>query len=173
MSRSVIIRNFIILDVKRRLFIEGISRIKKCMDQLSEEQVWYKHNANVNSVGNMVLHLCGNVTQYVLHGIDGQPDVRQRATEFSEKGPISHEVLIKKLDELEKQVDAALDRITAEDLTEERQVQGFDENVTSILIHVTEHFSYHVGQITYYTKYILDVDTGYYAGLDLDVTGQS
>ncbi len=173
MNKSNIIRNFIILDVKRRLFIEGIVRIKKCLDQLTEEQVWYKHNANVNSVGNLILHLCGNVTQYVLHGIDGQPDIRQRANEFSEKGPISHEVLIKKLDELEKKVDEALDRITADHLTEERQVQGFDENVTSILVHVTEHFSYHVGQITYYTKYILDVDTGYYAGLDLDVTGQS
>jgi uncharacterized damage-inducible protein DinB len=171
MSQSTIIRNFIILDVKRRLFNEGIVRIKKCLDQLSEEQVWYKHNANVNSVGNLILHLCGNVTQYVLHGIDGQADVRVRATEFSEKGPIANAILVKNLDALEKNVDAALDRITADDLTQERQVQGFDENVTSILIHVTEHFSYHVGQITYYTKYILDVDTGYYAGLDLDVTG--
>jgi len=171
MSRSTIIRNFIILDVKRRLFAEGIVRIKKCLDQLSEEQVWYKHNANINTVGNLILHLCGNVTQYVLHGIDGQPNVRQRANEFSEPGPIAHEVLIKKLDVLQEDVDAALDRITADDLTKERQVQGFDENVTSILIHVTEHFSYHVGQITYYTKYILDVDTGYYGGLDLDVTG--
>jgi len=80
-------------------------------------------------------------------------------------------MLIHKLELLESDVAAALDRIIPSDLIEDRLVQGFDENVTSILIHVAEHFSYHVGQITYYTKYIRDVDTGYYAGLDLGVTG--
>jgi len=170
-NQSVQIRNLIITDVKRRLFDEGIDRIKKCLSHLSEEQVWYKHNANVNSVGNLVLHLCGNVTQYILHGIDGQADIRQRSKEFSEKGPIASSILEEQLDELQVKVTAALDRISAEHLVEDRLVQGFDENVTSILIHVTEHFSYHVGQITYYTKYACDVDTGYYGGMDLDVTG--
>ena len=171
MSEATQIRNLLIKDVKRRLFDEGIERIKKCLSHLTEEQIWYKHNSNVNSVGNLILHLCGNVTQYILHGIDGQDDIRQRAKEFSEKGPIATSILEQQLDDLQVKVNAALDRISADHLVEDRVVQGFDENVISILIHVTEHFSYHVGQITYYTKYIRDVDTAYYGGLDLDVTG--
>ena len=171
MSEATQIRNLLIKDVKRRLFDEGIERIKKCLSHLTEEQIWYKHNSNVNSVGNLILHLCGNVTQYNLHGIDGQDDTRQRAKEFSEKGPIASSILEQQLDELQVKVNAALDRISANHLIEDRVVQGFDENVTSILIHVTEHFSYHVGQITYYTKYVNDVDTAYYGGMDLDVTG--
>ena len=171
MSEATQIRNLLIKDVKRRLFDEGIERIKKCLSHLTEEQVWYKHNSNINSVGNLILHLCGNVTQYILHGVDGQADIRQRAKEFSEKGPIATSILEQQLDDLQVKVNAALDRISADHLVEDRVVQGFDENVISILIHVTEHFSYHVGQITYYTKYIRDVDTAYYGGLDLDVTG--
>ena len=171
MSEATQIRNLLIKDVKRRLFDEGIERIKKCLSHLTEEQIWYKHNSNVNSVGNLILHLCGNVTQYILHGIDGQDDIRQRAKEFSEKGPIATSILEQQLDDLQVKVNAALDRISADHLVEDRVVQGFDENVISILIHVTEHFSYHVGQITYYTKYIRDVDTAYYGGLDLDMTG--
>ena len=171
MSQALQIRDLLIKDVKRRLFDEGIDRIKKCLSHLTDEQVWYKHNSNINSVGNLILHLCGNVTQYILHGIDGQADIRQRAKEFSEKGPIASSILEQQLDELQAKVNAALDRISADHLVEGRVVQGFDENVTSILIHVTEHFSYHVGQITYYTKYVRDVDTAYYGGMDLDVTG--
>lgn len=159
----------LVADVKRRLFDEGCARIKICLSKLTSQQIWYKHNANVNSVGNLVLHLCGNVRQYVLAGIAGQEDIRERAAEFSEKGPLDTSYLVSILESLEEDVSAVLVSITAMDLIEDRTVQGFDENVISILVHVAEHFSYHVGQITYYTKYVNDVDTGYYAGLDLDV----
>lgn len=171
MSEIKQIKELLVADINRRLFTEGADRIKKCLSHLSQEQIWYKHNDNTNSVGNLVLHLCGNVRQYILHGIDGQADIRERHLEFSETGPIATNILIEKLNQLESDVKAAFQRIEPGHLIEDRKVQGFDENVTSILVHVAEHFSYHVGQITFYTKYILDVDTGYYAGLDLDVTG--
>lgn len=165
------IRDLVITDVKRRFIIESLPRIQKCLDSLSIEEIWHKQNEHTNSIGNLVLHLCGNVRQYVLSGIDGQEDIRERALEFSETGPISKEVLNTKVEALMKEVSAALDRITTEDMVREVSVQGFKENVTSILIHVTEHFSYHVGQITYYTKFIKNLDTGYYAGLDLNAKG--
>jgi len=171
MSELEKVKTLLLADVHRRLFSEGTIRIKKCLSHLSEDQIWYKHNDNTNTVGNLVLHLCGNVRQYVLHGIDGQADVRERQIEFSESGPIATDILVNALNQLEVDVTNAFSRITPKDLIENRTVQGFDENVTSILVHVAEHFSYHVGQITFYTKYVLDVDTGYYAGLDLDVTG--
>lgn len=161
----------ILEDFTRRLFMEGIPRIKICLHKLSLDQIWYKHNENVNSVGNLILHLCGNVRQYILTGIDGQEDIRQRSLEFSDHTKLAVDQLVEKLDDLEKDVLKVLSRIKATDLIEERKVQGFDENITSILIHVAEHFSYHVGQITFYTKWVTNEDTGYYAGLDLDVTG--
>lgn len=165
------IRDLVIADVKRRLIVESVPRIHKCLDSLSLEEIWHKQNEHTNSIGNLVLHLCGNVRQYVLSGIDGQEDVRERDVEFSEQGPISKEILKLKLENLMQEVGVALDRITAVDMVRDVSVQGFKENVTSILIHVTEHFSYHVGQITYYTKFIKNVDTGYYAGLNLNAKG--
>jgi len=165
------IKDLLIEDVKRRLIVESTPRIHKCLDSLSLAEIWHKQNEHTNSVGNLVLHLCGNVRQYILSGIDGQEDIRERDLEFSESGPIEKQFLKDKLDKLMIDVDQALDRITTADLIREVGVQGFKENVTSILVHVTEHFSYHVGQITYYTKYIKDMDTGYYAGLDLNAKG--
>lgn len=165
------IRDLFIGDVKRRLITESLPRILKCLDELSIEEIWHKQNENTNSVGNLVLHLCGNVRQYILSGIDGQEDIRERDLEFSERGPIDKSILKDKVSQLMKEVNLALDRISAEDMTRDVGVQGFDENVTAILIHVTEHFSYHVGQITFYTKFIKDLDTGYYAGLDLNAKG--
>lgn len=163
------IKQLLITDVKRRLIIESKPRIEQCLDALSHEQIWHKPNQNSNSVGHLVLHLCGNVRQYLLSGIDGQDDIRVRDLEFDTKDMITKDQLKEKLNLLMNEVNLALDRISAADLIQEVKVQGFDENVTSILVHVTEHFSYHVGQITYYTKYIKDIDTGYYAGLDLNV----
>lgn len=171
MNRADKIRDLVIADVKRSLIEESLPRIDKCLDELTIAEVWHKQNEHTNSVGNLILHLCGNVRQYVLSGIDGQEDIRERDLEFSEQGPISKKDLLVKLNKLMKEVDLALDRITADDMVREVSVQGFKENVTSILIHVTEHFSYHVGQITYYTKYIKNLDTGYYAGLDLNAKG--
>jgi len=171
MKTSDQIRNLLIADIKRRLIVESVPRIHKCLDSLKLEEIWHKQNEHTNSVGNLVLHLCGNVRQYVLSGIDDQEDIRVRDLEFSEQGPIGEDSLKTMLDDLMEEVASALDRINAEDLIREVGVQGFQENVTSILVHVTEHFSYHVGQITYYTKFIKDMDTGYYAGLDLNAKG--
>lgn len=171
MDQATQIRSLLIADVKRRLIEESLPRIEKCLDELSLEQLWHKQNENTNSVGNLILHLCGNVRQYILSGIDGQPDVRERDLEFSERGPIDKEVLKRKVQQLMQEVDQALDRIKTEDLTKSIGVQGFNENTTAILVHVVEHFSYHVGQITFYTKFVNDIDTGYYAGHDLNAKG--
>lgn len=165
------ILNLLITDVRRRLIIESTPRIIQCIEALSDEEIWYKHNDNTNAVGNLVLHLCGNVRQYLLSGIGRQKDVRERSKEFSEEGPIEKKYLIQWLQSLMEEVDELLGSIKVTDLIQDRKVQGFDENVVSILVHVTEHFSYHTGQITYYTKFIKDVDTAYYGDLDLDVTG--
>lgn len=159
---------FLISDIRRRLFEENQIRIHKCLDLISEDQLWYKHNENVNSIGNLVLHLCGNITQYVCAGILREKDERTRDAEFEANGSHTISELRVHLDQTMKNIDLKLKEITPDMLVQEFEVQGFHENGTSILIHVTEHFSYHVGQITYLTKMLNNVDTAYYGGLNLN-----
>ena len=153
-----------------RVYEEGIERINKVLALLSEEEVWYRPNDAANSVGNLVLHLCGNVTQWIGSGVGGQVDQRVRDAEFDPSSQISKEELMKKLQDLRLITDRALSTIVSEDqLIDQIRVQGFEETVLSILIHVTEHFSYHVGQIAIIAKYQKGLDLGFYANMDLNV----
>jgi len=153
-----------------RVHEEGITRIEKVLSLLTEEEVWYRPNDEANSIGHLILHLCGNVTQWIGSGIGRQVDRRERDLEFGTTEHLNKELLIKKLHTLRPITDQALAKITSSDqLTEPRKVQGFDETVLGILIHVTEHFSYHVGQVAIIAKYLKGVDLGFYADMDLNV----
>jgi len=152
----------LVAETRRRLFEEGIPRIEKCLDLLTEEEIWYKPNANSNSVGNIILHLCGNVRQWLGAGLGKLPKVRQRDEEFSTKGGFNKKEILEKLKELQEMSENILDKISPEDLLAIHEVQVYQETGLSILVHVSEHFSYHVGQITYYVKAKKDLDTGYY-----------
>ncbi|MEM6630166.1 MAG: DinB family protein [Bacteroidota bacterium] len=154
-------------DIHKRLFEENFSRLRKCLLELSEADIWYRPNIHSNSVGNLTLHLVGNMRQWVISGLLGNPDVRERDKEFEEQGPLPTPHLLDLLDQLEKELREGLAGITAEELVRVRPVQIYEENGITILVHVTEHFSYHVGQITYFVKARKDMDMGYYAGQDL------
>ena len=160
-----------IAEIKRRLFEENIPRLKKCLSELTTEQIWYRPNNSSNSVGNLVLHLQGNVRQWVVAGLGKNPDVRERQLEFDEKGPVPIKKMLDDLDKLMMEVTTILNKVTATDLLEVRNVQAYQESGLSILIHITEHFSYHVGQMTYIVKMLKDQDMGYYDGHDLEAKG--
>ena len=160
----------LLAETQRRLVHEFPPRIHKSLGQLTEEEIWARPNAETVSAGNLVLHLLGNVRQNILSGLAGEPDHRRRQIEFDEQGPIPTAELLHRLDDLIAEVDRALDRIDPATLLTVRKVQGFEESGLSILVHVIEHFSYHVGQITYIAKSKKAVDLGYYAGVDLNVT---
>ena len=155
-------RDLLITETKRRLFEESVTRLKKCLNQLTEEETWYRPNEHSNSMGNITLHLCGNVRQWILTGLGKQNDNRTRQQEFDERGPISTKALIQKVDDLMLEVEKVLDSITSEMLLEKHKVQVYEETGLSILVHVVEHFSYHVGQMTYFVKWRKDIDTKYY-----------
>ena len=161
-----------IKESKRRLFDESVPRLKKCLAQLTEEEIWFRPNEETVSVGNLVLHLCGNARQWVVSGVGGAKDARKRSEEFSEQGPIATNILLQKLDKTMADVAEVLDRLDSESLLKMYSVQGFQESGVGILMHVVEHFSYHTGQITYIAKSLTDRSMGYYAGLDLNVTGK-
>ena len=152
-----------------RLFEEGIPRIGICLGLLSQEQVWHRPNDQTNSIGHLILHLCGNVTQWIGSGIGTLPDQRMREQEFETNDHVSKDVLLQRLTSLKEIAEHAFADInTSKSLAEKRMVQGFDETVLSIIVHVIEHFSYHVGQIAWITKLMANQDLGFYAGLDLD-----
>lgn len=155
----------LIQEVKRRLLIESIPRTRQCLAQLSPAEIWHRPNGNSNSVGNLVLHLCGNARQWIIAGLGNRPDVRTRNQEFNEQGPLPTTQLLELLDQLEQDLIPVLDALLPTDLVADYEVQGFAETGLSVLVHVVEHFSYHVGQITYFVKAHKDIDTGYYAGL--------
>lgn len=146
---------------------EGRQRLHKCLGLLDDAGIWQRANPNTPSVGNLVLHLCGNVGQWVIATLGGAHDTRDRDAEFAENGPIP-------VDELRARLDRTIDRalvvisgLTEAQLLDPHAVQAYTPTGIGILVHVTEHFSYHVGQITLHTKLLLNVDTGYYAGVDL------
>lgn len=162
-----LIRKEILRDVALRLFDENTPRIKKCLKKLTVDQIWWKANQNSNSIGNLVLHLNGNVRQWILSGLDGQPDVRKRQLEFDEDNKLNHPALIDLLDLLEWDTREVFKRISTPQLMQKRPVQIYEETGISILIHVTEHFSYHTGQIAFITKMLLDNQVGFYDNVNL------
>jgi uncharacterized damage-inducible protein DinB len=136
---------------------------------LTHEQVWYRHHAEVNSIGNLILHLCGNVTQWIGSGLGDRSDNRVRDLEFS-SGPLySKEELMDQLRQLRVITDIATDRLDDQKILDQKSVQGFQETNLSIIVHVIEHFSYHVGQIAYITKLLTNQQVGFYEGMDLSV----
>ncbi len=157
-------------EAKRRIIGESVPRIKQCLATLSTDEIWHRPNENVVSVGNLVLHLMGNLRQWVLSGLGQQPDHRQRNREFDHTDPLSADILTQQLDVLMTEVAAVLDQLTPADLLATYRVQGYQETGVAILMHVTEHFSYHTGQITYFVKTRKNVDLQYYGGQDLNQT---
>lgn len=150
---------------------ENRLRIHACVDRLTDDQLWNRPNAHLVSVGNLVLHLAGNVGQWISSTLGGAPDLRVRDREFDEKGPLDRKELMALLDQTLDQAAALIGALRPEDLQRTWRVQGFAETGTAIVLHVVEHFSYHTGQITLHTKLTLDIDTGYYSGLDLNTKG--
>ena len=160
--------NLFVSEIKRRLFEESQVRLERCLNELSEADIWWRPNENSNSVGNLVLHLCGNARQWILAGLGGALDQRRRQTEFDERGPIPRADLIQKVRDVMGEIDEVLDHLKPEDLERPIVVQSFDETGLSILIHVVEHFSYHVGQMAYIVKARLDKQTNFYGGINLE-----
>ncbi len=161
----------LIAECRRRLYDESLPRIRKCLAQLSVEEIWARPNAETVSAGNLVLHLAGNVRQYIVATLGGVPDVRERSQEFSQTGLLPTVELLARLEESLAEASRVLDRVDATRLLDTHRVQGFVESGLSILVHVVEHFSYHTGQIAYIVKSKKNVDLGFYRGKNLDAKG--
>ena len=151
-----------IVHARCRLNEDYFPKLQKCVDLLSEDDLWWRPNDSSNSVGNILLHLCGNLRQWIVHGGGGEVDIRQRPEEFAERGPISKDELMGKLSSILQQVDDTLAKFDPTDLSEPRTVQGFDETCLTIIFHAVEHFAQHLGQIVYITKMRKNIDLKFF-----------
>ncbi len=147
-------------------------RIEKCLELLSEIDVWQRPNAASNSVGNLILHLCGNIRQYIISGLGKQPDTRQRDAEFAAVGGFNKQQLLLKLKQTVTEAATIIGAADEENLLTERKVQGFVLTGTALIVHMVEHYSYHTGQIAFWTKLLKDKNLAFYGDSDLNIKNE-
>ncbi|HLB00188.1 MAG TPA: DUF1572 family protein [Bacteroidota bacterium] len=147
---------------RRRLSDEYLPRLLRCLDELSDEDLWWRPNESANSVGNLVLHLSGNVEQWINGGLGGASSVRDRGQEFSRREALSKTELGEIITGVLRRADETLSRFDPARLLERRRIQVYDVTCLDALSHVLEHFAQHLGQIVYVTKMRRDVDLRFY-----------
>jgi uncharacterized damage-inducible protein DinB len=155
----------IFLDFSGKKLEQLLGRIETCLGKLNTDQVWARGTENENAVGNLVLHLSGNVRQWIVSGVGGRPDVRVRDREFSTRGNVEVSELIERLKGSVGEAVAVLDKVTAERLSQTVHIQNYDISVLEAIAHVVEHFSQHTGQIIFATKMLTGEDLGFYRHL--------
>ena len=154
------------VGVSRRELKEQLRRIEACVDLLTIDQLWARRHETENTVGNLILHLRGNVRQWIVCGVGGRPDDRDRTAEFSARERLAADELLAPLRETLAETDAVLGSLSVQDLMESRRIQGHQLTTLHAIYHVVEHFSGHVGQIIWATKQATGRDLGFYRYLD-------
>ena len=137
---------------------QHLPRITRCLRTLSQNEIWWRPHPTSNSIGNPVLHLAGNVRQWIISGLGGHPNRRERDKEFAALGPIPQRSLVTLLESTVNEATGVLEHVSADDLAAEYNIQGFRVTGLIAVAHVAEHFAYHTGQIIYATKFIRGVD---------------
>jgi uncharacterized damage-inducible protein DinB len=127
-------------------------RIERSVSHLSEDQIWQRPNEASNSVGNLLLHLRGNVTQWIVGGVGQRPHERRRDEEFAERGPIPSPQLLRQLRLVVNEAGQIIAGLDDAGLLSRRQIQGYDVTVLEAVYHVVEHFGMHTGQIILLAK---------------------
>jgi uncharacterized damage-inducible protein DinB len=145
-------------------FLTGdyLPKIERCLEKLTDDQIWWRANEESNSIGNLILHLCGNVRQWIICGVGGQPDHRNRDAEFAQRGVIARDELLTLLRSTLAEVDTTLRTFDPSQLLEHRKIQGNEVELLYAIFHVTEHFSMHTGQIILLTKLLTASDLRFY-----------
>jgi uncharacterized damage-inducible protein DinB len=128
------------------------TKLRRAVETIPADVIWQRPNDKSNSVGNLLLHLAGNVGQWIVSGVGGEPDTRDRPSEFSARGGASAKELLARLEGVLSEADAVLASLTAETLSERRMIQGRDVSVMAAVYSAVQHFSTHLGQIIMIAK---------------------
>jgi uncharacterized damage-inducible protein DinB len=144
---------------------EYAERIQDCLAKLTADQVWLRGSESANSVGNLVLHLCGNVGEWISAGLGGRPLERNRDGEFAARGGPGPEDLSRRIAEAVSGALTVIRGLSASRLISAVEIQNERLTVLEAVYHVVEHFSQHTGQILFATKLLTGQDLGYYKHL--------
>lgn len=147
------------LAASRHRLAEAVKKIRHCLEQLTDDQVWWRPHESMNSIANIILHLCGNVRQWISAGVGGAANVRDRPREFAERATIPKAELLRRLEAAVGAADAALAAVTDEQLLQRRRIQGFDETALSAIFDSLTHFQGHTQEIICMTR--LQLGTAY------------
>jgi uncharacterized damage-inducible protein DinB len=153
------------------MFGESWPRMRSAVENLTEQQLWWRPNEASNSIGNLLLHLNGNVRQWIVTSFNGRDDGRNRPAEFAEKSGGTAGELLARLGATMDQAEQVLLRLTESDLLAPMDIQGYHTTGLAAVYHVVEHFGMHYGQIIYIVKALEGKDLGFYA--ELDKTGRA
>jgi uncharacterized damage-inducible protein DinB len=150
-----------------RVFLKDdfLPKAKLCLEEMSEQDLWWRPNEQSNSVGNLILHLCGNMKQWIVKSLGGAKFERDRDAEFAERGPVAKAQLIANIQDTVMEVDRTLSALPTSEMLERFPVQGYSTTRLQAIYHVVEHFSYHLGQILYIYKMRTGRDPGFYRHL--------
>lgn len=162
MSEHSEIGSAFIKESRSLLLTDYLPKIERCVALLSDEQIWWRANPESNSIGNLLLHLSGNVRQWIVVGLGGAPDTRDREAEFAQREIVPRDELLKRLRQTLKDADATLASLDSNRLLGRLTIQGLDVSALAAILHVVEHFSMHTGQIIMLTKMFTEVDLEFY-----------
>jgi len=156
---------------RNKLLDQYWARLRSCVETLTDEQVWWRPNDASNSIGNLILHLNGNVYQWLVASFNHLEDKRNRPAEFNERELISASSLLDRLGETMQQASQVLAKLTAADLVAPHEIQGYHITGLDAVYQVVEHFGMHYGQILYIAKALSGADLGFYS--ELSKTGRA
>ena len=141
-------------------------RMRQCVESLTAGQIWWRPNAESNSIGNLMLHLNGNVRQWLIDSFNGSRSARNRPAEFAAQSGPDAPALIQTLGATVQEATDVLARLTEDELVRTFDIQGYSVTGLHAVYHVVEHFGMHYGQILYITKQIRGEDLGFYRELN-------
>jgi uncharacterized damage-inducible protein DinB len=155
-----------LVRVSRHELRQSLTKIEKALSRIPDEQAWERAHDDENAIGNLLLHLAGNLRQWIISGIGGEPDERDRPSEFARRDALPVRDLLNRLRAAVDEADRVLETITPEALLAGYRIQVYDVTGAEAVLHVITHFAEHTGQILWAVKRAAGEGLGFYAHLD-------
>ena len=165
-TKNEVIKEFVDNAIYR--LDESTRMIDIAFEKLKEEEVWMRPNKSSNSMGNLILHLCGNIRQYAISSLGEVEDTRVRDEEFNTTSRLPKKELLDKLFNTVEMAKSTIKDTTDKQWLKKRDVQGFNFSGIGVVLHAVEHYSYHTGQIAFWVKQLKNNPLGFYDGMDLN-----
>jgi uncharacterized damage-inducible protein DinB len=148
------------------------SRIEDCLKRLPDEQIWARNSGSQNAIGNLVLHVCGNLGQWILSGVGGAVDTRDRDAEFAARDGLTGAELATRLRDRVEVAAKVIESLDVERLKDRVKIQKYELTLLEAIYHVVVHFAEHTGQVIFVTKLFSSDDLGFYKHLSQAAHGE-